>query len=390
MDPTTQKIQLRVLIVDDSVEDRYFYRRLLEQTKEYDYQLIEAGTGEEGLDCYRLLRPDCILLDFRLPDFDGLEFLDDLEGEQEQEEGMVPVVMVTGQGNEFVAVEAMKKGVKDYLVKDRITTDSLHHSIKNAVERVALLRELEEKNRKLKESNEQLEEFAYVASHDLQEPLRKIANFTELLASRYRDKLDAKAENYIEYIVDGATRMQQLIQDLLTYSRMGKREIIIETVDLNEVLKQAVTDLDILISDNQVQVTNDELPTCKADSAQLQRVFRNLISNAIKYRSDESPRIHISCRLSRNFMEIAVRDNGIGIEPRFSKRIFGVFQRLHSREEYSGTGIGLAICKKIVERHGGRIWIESQPGKGSTVFFTLPYQELMSSVSEAPLTEQHS
>lgn len=372
MEFASEKKQLRVLVVDDNAEDRHFYRRLLNEESEIEYDLIEASTGEEGLDCYKLLRPDCLLLDFRLPDFDGLEFLDALR--EDQEEIVAPVVMVTGQGSEVIAVEAMKKGVKDYLLKDRITADGLRRALRHAVERVALLRELEAKNRKLEESNHQLEEFAYVASHDLQEPLRKIANFTELLASRCTDKLDAKAVSYIEFILDGSGRMQQLIQDLLSYSRMGKDEMVIGALDLNQSVERTLEDLYVMINDCQAQVTHDPLPNCYADAAQMRRLFQNLISNAIKYRSDAPPQVHISSREGRSSLEISVRDNGIGIDPKFSKRIFGVFQRLHTRHEYPGTGIGLAICKKIVERHGGRIWMESQPGNGSTFLFTLPHK----------------
>ncbi len=231
---------------------------------------------------------------------------------------------------------------------------------------------LDKKAQDLARSNADLEQFAYVASHDLQEPLRMVANFTQLLADRYRDRLDEDGVEFIEYAVDGATRMQRLIQDLLTYSRVGTRGKTFEPTDCNEVLGAAVANLQLAIEESGAVVTHEELPTVTADASQMGQLFQNLVGNAIKFRGGAPPRVHVSARRQPFRWLFAVRDNGIGIDPAFADRIFVIFQRLHNRGEYPGTGIGLALCKRIVERHGGKIWVESQPGRGATFFFTIP------------------
>jgi len=224
----------------------------------------------------------------------------------------------------------------------------------------------------LKRSNQELEHFAYVASHDLQEPLRKITNFSQLLAKRYQGRLDAKADKYINYVVDGSARMRNLIQDLLAYSRAGSGELVRESTDLEDVLAEMQSDLEMVIRESDAKVTHDPLPTLAVNSGQIKRLLQNLIGNAIKYCDSETPRVHIGAEKKNGDWEFTVRDNGIGMDPKSFERIFLIFQRLHTREEYSGTGVGLAICKKIVEIHGGRIWVESELGAGSSFYFTLP------------------
>lgn len=233
-----------------------------------------------------------------------------------------------------------------------------------------------ERTEELKRSNRELEQFAYVASHDLQEPLRMVSSYVQLLAKRYRDKLDSDANEFIEFAVDGATRMQRLIQDLLAYSRVGTRGQTLVDCDLETALTWACTNLQAAIEESQAQITHDPLPWVVGDAAQLGQLMQNLIANALKFRGREAPCIHVSARRHGALWQVGVQDNGIGIDPAYFEQIFVIFQRLHTREQYAGTGIGLAICKKIVERHGGRIWVESAPGQGTTFYFTLPAAQI--------------
>jgi signal transduction histidine kinase len=231
---------------------------------------------------------------------------------------------------------------------------------------------LKETEQALKRSNKDLEEFAYIVSHDLQEPLRMVSGFCQLLKQRYDDSLDTKAHGYIARAVDGANRMQRLIQDLLAYSRVTTRKKPSIKVDASQLLREGLDNLHAAIEENDAIVTYDALPTVFADPTQLGQVFQNLIGNAIKFRRKEPPRVHVSGERRGNQLILSVRDNGIGMETDDLERIFGVFQRLHRRDEYPGTGIGLAICKKVVEQHGGQIWAESELGKGTTFYFALP------------------
>jgi light-regulated signal transduction histidine kinase (bacteriophytochrome) len=233
--------------------------------------------------------------------------------------------------------------------------------------------ELVEHNQALVRSNAELQQFAYVASHDLQEPLRMVTAYMQLLSRRYKDKLDTDAQEFIGFAVDGVQRMQRLINDLLTYSRVETRQRALESVDLAEVLRQATSNLQIAIAESQAVITHDPLPTVLGDAAQLVQVLQNLLGNAIKFRvAGRPPHIHLGIESRGAEWVVTVKDNGIGIDPSYADRIFVIFQRLHTAAEYPGTGIGLAICKKIVERHGGRIWVESQPGQGAAFRLTLP------------------
>jgi signal transduction histidine kinase len=231
--------------------------------------------------------------------------------------------------------------------------------------------ELSARAKDLERSNMELQQFAYVASHDLQEPLRTIASFTQLLAKRYEDKLDDKAREFINFAVDGCKRLQTLINDLLTFSRVGTHAKPHVTVQCDAVLDRVLKGLRLAIENSGAVISREPLPAVVADEIQLCQLFQNLVGNAIKFKGQSVPRIHISAERNGAGWKIAVRDNGIGIDPEHNERIFVIFQRLHTKTQYPGTGIGLAICKKIAERHGGRIWAEASPGGGSTFCFTI-------------------
>ena len=228
----------------------------------------------------------------------------------------------------------------------------------------------------LARSNAELEQFAYVSSHDLQEPLRMIGSYLQLLERRYQGRLDDKADKYIHFAVDGAARMQHLINDLLEFSRVSTRAKELEVTEVESIYNQVLINLEVSIKENNVVFTHDPLPEVMADDIQLTQVFQNLISNAIKFRGNDDPKIHIGVIRKSDQWLFSVQDNGIGIDSKHKDRIFEVFKRLHKRRDYPGTGIGLSICKKIIERHGGNIWVESEFGHGSIFYFTLPVKEV--------------
>ena len=250
----------------------------------------------------------------------------------------------------------------------------LANQIGIALAQAQLLEQETHQRQELSRSNSDLQQFAYIASHDLQEPLRMISSYLQLLERRYKDRLDTDAIEFIAYAVDGAIRMKTLINDLLVYSRLGTQTKPFKLTDCNQVVQQAIANLRMAIQENQVQMILGDLPTIPADATQLNQLFQNLISNAIKFRGTTAPKIEIAADHQAEGWRFWVRDNGIGIDAEYAERIFIIFQRLHSRSSYPGTGIGLAICKKIVERHGGQIWVESTVGQGSTFYFTVPDQ----------------
>jgi light-regulated signal transduction histidine kinase (bacteriophytochrome) len=232
------------------------------------------------------------------------------------------------------------------------------------------------KTTELARSNAELEQFAYVASHDLQEPLRMVSSYVQLFEKRYRGQVDEQADKYIRYAVEGARRMQTLIAGLLEYSRMGRQDTQPVRVSAEVALDQALANLRSALDEAAVEVTHDPLPEVVADVAQLGQVFQNLVGNAVKFRRRDVPlRVHVGAESQDGVHRFAVQDNGIGIRSEYAERVFVIFQRLHTRAEYPGTGIGLAICKKVVERYGGRIWFESSLGAGTTFYFTLPSPE---------------
>ncbi len=230
---------------------------------------------------------------------------------------------------------------------------------------------MRQQTEELERSNRELEEFAYVAAHDLQEPLRMVSNHIQLLARRYRGRLDQDADEFIDFAMEGANRLRSLISDLLAYSKVGASGKTFASVELEGVFEQVMTNLRRAIEEGRVTISHDPLPMVLGDGEQMTQLLQNLIDNSIKFHGKEPPRVHVGARQLSEKWLVFVRDNGIGIAPQYTEKVFVIFQRLHSRDDYPGTGIGLAICRKIIERHGGHIWVDSEPGKGATFYFTL-------------------
>jgi len=374
--------RLRVLLVEDDLDDVDLV--LLSLRKDgFDVISDVALTADEFTSRIQTNKYDIILADYNLPQWRGTEALDILCRENVD----VPLIVVTGFLSEEKAMLCIRQGAVDCVLKHHIAR--LPASVRRAVEerkvreqRRRFQTELARKVAELARSNAELEQFAYVASHDLQEPLRMIANYTQLLGERYRGRLDEQADKYIHYAVDGAVRMQALIQDLLRLSRVGSGQTKLIVTECEKVVEQALKNLQAMVEESAAVVHWNDLPVVMADPLQLTQVFQNLIANSLKFHGP-SPIIHIAAEQKVKEWIISVSDNGIGIPIDRRQDVFVIFRRLHTRSEYSGNGIGLAICKKIIERHGGRLWIEDQPGPGCCFKFTLRAEQLPNTDPEA-------
>lgn len=360
------KKALNILIIDDSPEDHVLYQEYL-AGEEGAYHILNAYSGEEGERLYLENTVDCVIVDYRLPDIDGLEVLKRLTSRQD----VIPAVMLTGEGNETIAVIAMKIGSQDYLPKRVITPQALKRAIERAMERTQLTRRMEAYREELARSNEDLERFATIVAHDLKSPLRAVSQHLQLVREHNQKHLDERSLQSIEFAVSGAERMRQLIDALFHYSKASFEKRPFAPVSCHDILCSVKSNLAAQLEETQARITNDELPMVMADGIQIMQLLQNLIGNALKF-CDAHPEIHISAHRAGPMWEISVRDNGIGIPPSGQKKIFSIFKRLHSEEKYPGTGVGLAICERVVQNHGGRIGVHSEPHKGSTFTFTLP------------------
>jgi len=366
------ELKLRALLVEDNALDAALVVRALN----HDGFDVIADVVQDEAAFTRVVRanpPEVVLADYNLPSWKGMEALKVLRSE-----GLdIPMILVSGALGDVTAVECIRQGATDYVLKDGLARlpEVIRRALREKSER-SLRHQVEEdlarKVDELARSNADLEQFAYVASHDLQEPLRMVTAYTQLLAERYRGKLDENADKYIGYASEGAQRMQILIQDLLAFSRIGRNGLAHGSVDCNGVMIEVLQTLAAAIQESGAVVTYAELPAVWADRTQMAQLFQNLIGNAIKFRGEKAPVVTVQAEKTALRWQFSVSDNGIGIAPEFAENIFVVFQRLHARTEYPGNGIGLAICKKIVERNGGKIWVESQSGSGSSFKFTLP------------------
>jgi signal transduction histidine kinase len=369
-----------ILIVDDMPANLEVVTSHLERQ---GYRAVVALSGDEGIERAEYVQPDLILLDVMMPGIDGFEICRRLKSDERTR--AIPVIFMTALTDTTDKLAGFAAGAVDYVTKPLNGAEVLAR-IESHLALYALRRQLAAQNAQLQQeiavraetqaalqrSNTEFEQLAYVASHDMQEPLRKIASYLQLLAQRYQGHLDADADEFIGYAVDGAKRMQALINDLLAFSRVGTKAKPFAPTDCNLIVKTALADLQFTIEECGGCVEVGDLPMVMGDATQLSQLFRNLLSNAIKFRRDEPPIVRVSAESSGASWSFTVSDNGIGIAAEYFERIFVIFQRLHGRSQYAGTGIGLAICKKIVERHGGQMEVRSIEGKGSTFAFTLP------------------
>ena len=413
-----------ILLVEDSKTQALMISHMLSKK---GYKVTLAKDGLEGLQMLKNEIPALVLSDIRMPIMNGFEMCREMKNNNTLNK--IPIILLTQFSEPEDIIQGLNVGADNYITKPfneqylftrieyllnnpDVNNDDqnmeiyfggknhvvvncdrkqvfnfLISTLENAVVQYNELREthqkleklnqeleekIKERTKELSHSNEELEQFAYVASHDLKEPLRMISSFTKLLEKEYKDKLSKEANEYIQFTVDGAKRMEELINDLLEYSKIGSQDKLFEDTNCEHLLDQTIKNLKITIEEKKAVITKDPLPIVKADAAQLIQLFQNLISNSIKYCKESPPRVHVSAKQDKENWIFSVKDNGIGIAPEHKERIFQMFQRLHTRQEYSGTGIGLASCKKIIERHRGNIWVESELGKGSTFYFTIP------------------
>jgi len=369
-----------ILVVDDLPANLEAAARFLAH---HGYRVVVAQDGEDAIERATLVRPDLILLDVMMPGLDGFETCRRLKTVEAARQ--IPVIFMTALAETTDKLTGFSVGAVDYVTKPldvaevlaRIRLHLTLHSLQRRVEaqNASLRDEISAHERTqaaLQRSNTDLEQLAYVASHDLQEPLRMIASYLQLVDDRYRDRLDDEGREFIGYAVDGAKRLQKLINDLLHYSRVVSKARPLQQTDCAAALRLALRNLQVAVQESGAEVTHSGLPTLAADDTQLVQLFQNLIGNAIKFRRGPRPRVHVEAQPDDDAWQFSVSDDGIGIAPAHFERIFILFQRLHSRSQYDGTGIGLALCKKIVERHGGRIWVASTPGEGTVFRFTLP------------------
>jgi two-component system, sensor histidine kinase and response regulator len=391
--------RMKILLVDDTPENLVSLEAALIGLEE---DLVMARSGKEAL--RHLLHNDfaAILLDVRMPEMDGFETAELIRSRPRSRQ--IPILFLTGYRNEEHLFRGYDLGAVDFLFKP-IVPEVLRSKVAVFVElsRInaklqqqanALRKQAEELHRaeqevrhlnaslearvlerteELMRSNEELQQFAYVASHDLREPLRTVSIYAQLLEKRYRGRLEGDADQFIKFIVNNAERMETLIHDLLDFSRIDARrmDFFVRTT-CDSVVEDAIGNIRPLLAESGAEITRDPLPSVIGDPVQLTRLFQNLLVNSIKYRNSRAPRIHISSEDKGGEFLISVQDNGIGIDPQYAEKIFGIFRVLQPRERGSGSGMGLAICRKIVTRHEGRIWVESALGQGATFYFTLP------------------
>jgi signal transduction histidine kinase len=357
------KKQAQILIIDDSEDDRDMYRRYLSGDDEIDWTISEAESAEEGPKTFHAAEEPLVLLDYSLPGRSGLDLLRDLKGTNMY----APAVLLTGQGSEIIATECMKLGAQDYLAKGDVTQEGLLRAVDNTMERVTLMRQIDQQR-------EALEIFARLLAHDLKAPIRHIINLNEMIEDAAQQQEYDEIVNFATLAQKAGRRLRQLIDTLGEYNKFDG-DIVFEPVAMEEVLRDVLSQLGDAIADKGAEVTHEELPLVHGNAPQLAQLLQNLIANALKFCNAGKPRVHIAARELGVGLCISVEDNGIGISAEDAERVFEPFRRLHSQDTYEGTGLGLATCRKIMDRHGGRIWCEPRPDGGTAFSFTLMHPD---------------
>lgn len=349
-----------ILIIDDSEDDRLLYRRALSRDPAASFRLIEVGDGVEGLSRIDESPPDCVLLDYSLPGHNGLEVLKRIHGNYP----FMPVVMLTGQGNETVAVAAMREGAQNYITKSSITPESMQHVVHSAIEHCAM-------QRRLKEQHESLEIFANALAHDLKEPIRTVRVFLDMFKAK--EAISDRGKTYFDHIQSSADRMITLIDAVHLYTRLGNAQegARREWCEASAVMEHVKQNLDALIKEHKAEITSGPLPKVFANPIQLLQALQNLISNSLNHGGSA---VHIEANENEKFWQFKVSDNGPGIEEAYQTMLFEPFKRMNAHES-QGLGMGLAICRRIAEAHGGRIWYEANPQGGAVFFFTIAKAE---------------
>ncbi len=359
-----------ILVIDDNVVN---VRLLSDILTGMGYDVRKALNGKSALNSIQISLPDLILLDIRMPDMDGYEVCKVLKGDPKTTD--IPVIFISASDDTWDKVKAFQVGGADYITKPFKNAEVLAR-VKNQLQIRTLQKELIQNNQKLLHVNQELEQFTAVVSHDLQQPIQSILGFARLLEFSLKDQLPPDELSYLQSIVSAGNRMKKLIQDLLCYAKMGQEEIRLEHLDCERIIKQAQENLANAIAERNVNIHCYSLPWIRGNEIQLIQLFQNLISNAIKFTPpDVQPEIKIKAVIRQNKCLISVQDNGIGIPPEKNDQVFQVFKRFHDAKTYTGHGIGLATCRKIVEKHGGKIWFKSQVNRGTSFYFTLPIPE---------------
>ncbi len=358
----------KILVVDDRKENLLVTEKVL---RGLDATIFKAISGNEALSLTLRHRFAVVLLDVQMPEMDGFETAM-LMQEHESMNG-VPIIFITAiSKEEKYASQAAALGAVDYIFKP-INPEILKSKVKVYLDIYVQREQILKLNSTLRQSNEELERFAYICSHDMQEPVRMMNSYAEILDRKYAAQFDEKGRRYFGFIMSNARHMQQMISDILNFSRVGREEITLEAVDCAQVLREVLAEFESDIAAKQALVTCGDMPTLTSSHTLLRVLFQNLIGNALKFQKPGvRPEISIHAERCAGIYRFTIRDNGIGIEPAFHDKVFAIFQRLHRREEYPGTGIGLSTCKKLIELCGGRIWFESTPGAGTVFCFTLP------------------